>query len=408
MGLWTDQEQRNGASYEWLHTTARPATPAPPPPPPEPRKRRWRVRLAAAGARGRPRGADRDRHARADRRRHAGHGARRRPARGLEAARRGRPASTRSTTASSGSVVSIQVQGTGGAGSGSGFVVSSDGTIVTNDHVVENGNQVRVRFDDSRPAGRRPRCSAPTRQQRPRGAQGRPERRERAARAADPRRLRQTVEVGDNAIAIGFPLGLDRTATAGIISGLDRTIQAPNNFTIDNVIQTDAPINPGNSGGPLFDDRGRVIGVNAQIATAGSQGNVGIGFAVPSNTVREVVPRLQRGPGDPARVPRRLHVADEQRHGGRARRPGQSGRPGRQRRPARGQTRLTGGGGDVIVAINGKTRGRTRTTCSSIIADLAPGRPGHGQLPARRPAARRRRSRSTSGPRRPRCSPQSP
>jgi putative serine protease PepD len=97
-------------------------------------------------------------------------------------------------------------------------------------------------------------------------------------------------------VAIGFPLGLDKTATAGIISGLNREIQAPNGFQIDDVIQTDAPINPGNSGGPLLDDRGRVIGVNSQIATAGgSSGNVGIGFAVPANAVREVVPQLRQG-----------------------------------------------------------------------------------------------------------------
>src|SRR4029453_5794998 len=94
---------------------------------------------------------------------------------------------------------------------------------------------------------------------------------------------------------IGYPLGLDRTATAGIISGLGREIRAPNGFSIDKVIQTDAPINPGNSGGPLVDARGRVIGVNSQIATAGAQGNVGIGFSVPSNTARDVIPRLARG-----------------------------------------------------------------------------------------------------------------
>jgi putative serine protease PepD len=104
------------------------------------------------------------------------------------------------------------------------------------------------------------------------------------------------VRIGDTAVAIGNPFGLDRTATAGIISGLGRHIRAPNGFQIDEVIQTDAPINPGNSGGPLLDARGRVIGVNSQIATAGAGGgNVGIGFAVPSNTVRQVVPRLKQG-----------------------------------------------------------------------------------------------------------------
>jgi S1-C subfamily serine protease len=96
-------------------------------------------------------------------------------------------------------------------------------------------------------------------------------------------------------IAIGNPFDLDRTATEGIVSALGRDIEAPNHYTINNVIQTDAPINPGNSGGPLLDDSAHVIGVNSQIATAGSQGNVGIGFAVPSNTVRQVVPILEKG-----------------------------------------------------------------------------------------------------------------
>jgi putative serine protease PepD len=106
----------------------------------------------------------------------------------------------------------------------------------------------------------------------------------------------RSVQIGDTAIAIGNPFGLDRTATEGIVSGLGRRIQAPNGFEIDQAIQTDAPINPGNSGGPLLDDSGRVIGVNSQIETGGaSSGNVGIGFAVPSNTVRQVVPILEQG-----------------------------------------------------------------------------------------------------------------
>jgi putative serine protease PepD len=97
-------------------------------------------------------------------------------------------------------------------------------------------------------------------------------------------------------IAIGNPFGLDQTATQGIVSALGRDIEAPNHYTINNVIQTDAPINPGNSGGPLLDESAHVIGVNSQIATSGnSQGNVGIGFAVPSNTVRQVVPILKKG-----------------------------------------------------------------------------------------------------------------
>ncbi len=109
-----------------------------------------------------------------------------------------------------------------------------------------------------------------------------------------------TVRVGDPTLAIGNPFGLDRTLTSGIVSALQRQIQAPNGFSIDNVIQTDAPINPGNSGGPLIDAAGRVIGINSQIETAGGDsgsGSVGIGFAVPINTAKELLPRLARGAG---------------------------------------------------------------------------------------------------------------
>ena len=142
-----------------------------------------------------------------------------------------------------------------------------------------------------------------------------------------------SVKVGDAAIAIGFPLGLDRTATAGIVSGLEREIEAPNGFRIDKVIQTDAPINPGNSGGPLLDAKGRVIGVNSQIATAGAGGgNVGIGFAIPSDTVREIVPKLA------GRPVRRAPVAgprdDRLRPAGPARRSARSPRAAPPRRPA--------------------------------------------------------------------------
>ena len=106
-----------------------------------------------------------------------------------------------------------------------------------------------------------------------------------------------TVRVGDPTLAIGNPFGLDRTLTSGIVSALQRQIQAPNGFSIDNVIQTDAPINPGNSGGPLLDAAGRVIGINSQIETAGDGGNgsAGIAFAVPINTAKEFLPRLEQG-----------------------------------------------------------------------------------------------------------------
>jgi S1-C subfamily serine protease len=96
-------------------------------------------------------------------------------------------------------------------------------------------------------------------------------------------------------VAIGNPFGLDRTATSGIVSALQRLITAPNRFTIDHVIQTDAPINHGNSGGPLLNARGQVIGVNTKIETGDTAtGNVGIGFSVPSNTVKDVVAQILR------------------------------------------------------------------------------------------------------------------
>src|SRR6202163_2347003 len=103
-----------------------------------------------------------------------------------------------------------------------------------------------------------------------------------------------TVRVGDPTLALGNPFGLDRTLTSGIVSALQRQIQAPNGFSIDNVIQTDAPINPGNSGGPLLDAAGRVIGINSQIATGGDggSGSVGIAFAVPINTAKRFLPNL--------------------------------------------------------------------------------------------------------------------
>jgi S1-C subfamily serine protease len=99
--------------------------------------------------------------------------------------------------------------------------------------------------------------------------------------------------VGDPVVAIGNPFGLERTVTTGIVSALQRAVRAPNGYTIDEVIQTDAAINKGNSGGPLLDMTGEVIGVNSQIETSGgSTGNVGIGFAVPSNTVRMVLAQI--------------------------------------------------------------------------------------------------------------------
>jgi len=104
-------------------------------------------------------------------------------------------------------------------------------------------------------------------------------------------------KVGDPVVAIGNPFGfLNKTVTTGIVSAVQRQIEAPNGFTIPNAIQTDASINPGNSGGPLLNAEGKVVGINSQIATGGgSSGSVGIGFAVPSNEVKRLLPQLKEG-----------------------------------------------------------------------------------------------------------------
>src|SRR4051794_12219907 len=194
--------------------------------------------------------------------------------------------------AASPAVVSVRTN----EGSGTGFLISRDGKLVTNAHVVGSSSRVLVRFGsrgDSLDAS----------------VVGTDESDALAvlsiAPGAVPRSVKplpfadsRSVHIGDPAIAIGNPFGLDRTATQGIVSAVGRHIAAPNNFEIDNVIQTDAPINPGNSGGPLLDSSAHVIGVNSQIATGGAgNGNVGIGFAIPSNTVRQVVPQLEKRQG---------------------------------------------------------------------------------------------------------------
>jgi S1-C subfamily serine protease len=170
---------------------------------------------------------------------------------------------------------------------GSGFVVDPRGDIVTNDHVVQGATDVRVGFSGGAtyPAtivGADPSTDlAVIRVRAP-------------ASALRPLALADSghVEVGDPVYAIGNPFGLDRTMTAGIVSATGRDISAPNGLGIPNAIQTDAPINHGNSGGPLLDAEGRVIGINDQIESGGTDGNVGVGFSIASNTAKAVVPVL--------------------------------------------------------------------------------------------------------------------
>jgi S1-C subfamily serine protease len=176
-----------------------------------------------------------------------------------------------------------------GQSTGTGFVIDKRGSILTNAHVVENARRVTARFADGKTVTARLRGTDPST--------------DLALLVVDPAQVRlrpltlgtsADVEVGDPTVAIGNPFGLDQTLTTGVISAKQRRIPAPNQFQIDDVLQTDAAINPGNSGGPLIDAAGRVIGINSQIRTSESGGgSIGIGFAVPIDTAKRVVPDLR-------------------------------------------------------------------------------------------------------------------
>ena len=171
---------------------------------------------------------------------------------------------------------------------GSGFLIDSDGHILTNAHVVEGAKDVEVQLGDGATqnaeiVGTDPSTDiALLKVDDTNGV------------SALPLGDSDQVRVGDPVIAIGNPFGLDRTVTSGIVSALQRQIQAPNGFSISDVIQTDAPINPGNSGGPLINADGEVIGINSQIESS-SGGNQGIGFAVPIKTAIDVINQLEDG-----------------------------------------------------------------------------------------------------------------
>jgi S1-C subfamily serine protease len=183
-----------------------------------------------------------------------------------------------------------------GVASGSGVVLDDEGHVLTNNHVVEGGEEISVSLEEggqmyaAEVVGTEPnsdlallKVDAPAAQLHPLTLGNSDE-----------------VEVGDPVVAIGNPFDLKRTVTSGIVSALQREIQAPDGVTIDHVIQTDAAINPGNSGGPLINSEGEVIGINSQIATGGegSEGNVGIGFAIPINTAKEEIAALESGTAD--------------------------------------------------------------------------------------------------------------
>jgi S1-C subfamily serine protease len=265
---------------------------------------------------------------------------------------------------------------------GSGFVLDDRGDIVTNDHVVQGAAKIRVSFtgDASYPAsvvGTDPSSDLAV------------------IRVNVPPRLlhplafgdSSSVEVGDSVFAIGNPFGLQRTMTAGIVSATGRDIRAPNGLTIPNAIQTDAAINHGNSGGPLLDSFGRVIGVNSQIEGGTVDANVGVGFAIPSSTVRSVAEQLIANgraqhpflgvqvqtidptiqmlePGLPSRGALVVSVVK----GGPAAKAGLE--PARPRAGAHGATVLVGG--DAIVALNGRAV-ETSGQLSDIVAAHEPG-----------------------------------
>src|SRR5664279_837072 len=178
-----------------------------------------------------------------------------------------------------------------GQATGSGIVIDSNGTILTNYHVVENAIKVTVSFEKGKTVeaqiiGKDPSNDLAVLRIHPDGV------------TLHPLTLGNSgsAQVGDPVYAIGNPFDLQRTLTTGVISALQREITAPNGFAINNVLQTDAPINPGNSGGPLLDAAGRVIGINSQIETGGSgSGSVGIGFAVPINTAKSEIAALEKG-----------------------------------------------------------------------------------------------------------------
>ncbi|MFR9778368.1 S1C family serine protease [Micromonospora sp. MS34] len=189
------------------------------------------------------------------------------------------------------------------SGEGSGVILSADGYVLTNNHVVASasGDTVKVVFADGKTAqakivGTDPKTDLGV--VKASGVSGL-----KAAKFGDS----DAMQVGDQVLALGSPLGLQGSVTAGILSARDRTIQAGEGgqqqnpqqgvSSISGLLQTDAPINPGNSGGALVNTRGEVIGINTAIATAGqgSNGNIGVGFAIPSNKAKDVAEKLQHG-----------------------------------------------------------------------------------------------------------------
>jgi S1-C subfamily serine protease len=267
-----------------------------------------------------------------------------------------------------------------GEATGSGFVLNSEGYIATNAHVVSGAKDIQVSFGKSEPVSAK--------------VVGKDLSTDLAVIKVDPSKVKLaplplgdsgTLRVGDPVVAIGNPFGYDDTVTTGIVSALGREIQAPNNFSIDHTIQTDAAINPGNSGGPLLDQQGRVVGVNSQIATGGaSKGSVGIGFAIPINLAKKVLPALIKNGKVPHAYigvttaplsPTVVHDFNLPVSKGALVQAVEPGSPAQRAGLHAGRTTTSSGliaGGDVIVGVNGKTVG-TPTDISNAIASSKPG-----------------------------------
>jgi S1-C subfamily serine protease len=267
-----------------------------------------------------------------------------------------------------------------GEATGSGFVLNDQGYIATNAHVVSGAKNVQVSFGKSNPVSAK--------------VVGKDLSTDLAVIKVDPSKVKLTpltlgdsssLRVGDPVVAIGNPFGFDDTVTTGIVSALGREIQAPNNFSIDHTIQTDAAINPGNSGGPLLDQHGRVIGINSQIATGGSsKGSVGIGFAIPINLAKQVLPTLIKSGKVPHAYigittaplsPTVVHDFNLPVSKGALVQAVEPGSPAQKAGVRAGKTTTATGliaGGDVIVGVNGKTI----STPSDIANAIATAKPG--------------------------------
>jgi putative serine protease PepD len=206
-------------------------------------------------------------------------------------------------SSASAGVVDITATGTGasqqspfGQGSsqstatGSGFVVDSQGHIVTAAHVIDGAKSIKVTFSDG--------------VTRTATLAGKDDATDVAVLKVDPSGLTlhpltlgssAALGVGDALVAIGSPFGYEESVSTGIVSGVDRTIQAPNGYTVAHAIQTDAALNPGNSGGPILDSSGHVVGIADQIATGGTDQGSGVGFAVPIDLVAGELNQLEAG-----------------------------------------------------------------------------------------------------------------